>query len=124
MLALMSCIYDSRPELPHRAATPGRAVLKPKPDYSLKDAYNALLDLDFLDLMFHVQAWLPESEPVLYTRDIGITALWSALQPCEQVSYRLPNGGVGTSIMFNMTQGLLPDLSLDDIEAFKVRLGL
>jgi hypothetical protein len=52
VLALLSCIYDGRDTLSvHRAATPGRAVLKPKRNYTEEDAYNALADMFFLELM-------------------------------------------------------------------------
>lgn len=123
VLALLSCIYDSNPPIStHRAATPGRAVLKPSRAYSEKNAYNALSDLFFLELLFNTIAMAPEIQPVLYTRDIGIAAFWAVLQPCKYEVRHASNGKSGASFTFSLAQGLFPSLSDDEVLDLKARI--
>lgn len=125
VLALLSCVYDANPVLStHRAATPGRAVIKPRADYQAADAYNALADLYFVELLVNAHAMFPDVEPVLYTRDVGIAAMWTALQPCEQIAQRLPNGKHRTTVTFTLTTGLFPALNYDEVVGLKTRLAM
>jgi hypothetical protein len=123
VLALLSCIYDSHPTSPHRAATPGRAVIKPTKGYRKEAAYNALADLSFLELMFNTQAMFPEMEPVLYTADVGLAAFWAALQPCRTELAHLGNGKSRTTMTFNMAGGLYPDLTGEEAEQLSNRVS-
>ena len=123
VLALLSCIYDSNPRIStHRAATPGRAVLKPSKAYSEKDAYNSLSDLFFLELLFNTVAMAPEVQPVLYTRDVGIAAFWTVLQPAKYEVRHASNNKSAASITFNVGSGLFPSLSDDEVLALKARV--
>lgn len=123
-LALLSCIYDANPSLSsHRAARPGRAVLKPKAGYDLADAYNAMADLYFVELMANAHATLPHLKQVLYTGDVGIASFWAALQPMNLDTSRLPRGRVRTTVKFNFGAHLFPALDEDGIVALKERLG-
>jgi hypothetical protein len=122
-LAVVSCIYDSNPPAAHKAATPGRAVLKPKPSFSSEDAYNALADLSFLEMMFNVGALFTDLSFVLYTADAGLAAFWTALQPFERELAQLGNGVSRTTMTFNMTCGLYPDLSDDEAQALSNRIS-
>jgi len=125
VIALLSCIYDGGGvSCSHRAATPGRAVLKPKSSYSAEDAYNALADLFFLELMLHIFEFFPEDHPVLYTRDVGITAFWSALQPTQRQRTHLCNQRVKITVTFRLSNGLFPSLTDTELGALKHRLGL
>lgn len=122
-LAVVSCIYDGKPPSTHKAATPGRAVLKPKAGYSAQDAYNALADLSFLELMFNVGALFTETSFVLYTADVGLAAFWAALHPCKRELAYLGGGISRTTMTFNMMGGLYPDLSDDEARALSQRIG-
>jgi hypothetical protein len=122
-LAVVSCIYDSKPPFQHRAATPGRAVLKPRAGYSAEDAYNALADLSFLELMFNVGALFPGTGFVLYTADAGLTAFWSSLHPCERELAHLGGGVSRTTMTFNTTGGLFPDLGEEEAQALSNRIS-
>jgi hypothetical protein len=122
-LALLSCIYDNHPPSAHYTATPGRAVLKPKKNYSAEAAYNALADLFFLELLFNVQTVLPDVNPVLYTADAGLAAFWVALQPCVREVTQVAAGRSRTTVTFNMTGGLFPDLTADEVVLLATRTG-
>ena len=125
VLALLSCIYDANPTIStHRAATPGRAVLKPKATFTREDAYNALTDLYFVELMLNAHAAFPDIQPVLYTRDVGIAAMWTVLQPGELTTEHLPQGRFRTTTTFNLTTGLFPALSDSEVIDLKGRLLL
>lgn len=123
VFALLSCIYDGHHSLPaHRVATPGRAVIKPSTRFSDKDAYNAMADLFFVELMSNVLALFRDMPPVLYTRDIGLASFWSALQPMTlEVEPRL-NGKVVTSGTFQLAR-LFPALQEDELAELKQRLS-
>jgi hypothetical protein len=124
VLALLSCVYDANPVLStHRAAQPGRAVLKPKPDYDLAMAYNAMADLYFVELMVNAQAAFPHMKQVLYTGDVGIASFWTAIQPMSTELLNLPYGRMRTTAKFNLGANLFPALSEDGVMALKERLG-
>lgn len=79
---MLSCLYDNAPNLPsHKVYRPGRAVLKPAELGSADGVYNALADLSHLEMMLGAIATLPNYQPVLYTRDQGLAAFWTALAP-------------------------------------------
>lgn len=122
-LAVVSCIYDGNPPSTVKAATPGRAVLKPKANYTLEDAYNALADLSFLEFMFNAGALFTGTSFVLYTADAGLGALWAALHPCERELAHLGNGIYRTTMTFNMAGGLFPSLSDDEVQSLANRIS-
>ena len=125
VLCLMSCIYDANPKLSaHITARPGRAVLKPKSEgrFNFPEAYNALSDLQFIELMLHAHAIFPEVQPVLYTRDEGLAALWSVLQPAKLSVEQRGNGKLRTSAVFSLRQGLFPTLDQSELLELKSRL--
>lgn len=82
VFALLSCLYDNTPSRPtHKASTPGRAILKPSQLLEAEGRYNALADLLHIELMLGAIAAIPNYQPVLYTRDVGLAAFWTALAP-------------------------------------------
>ena len=124
VLALLSCIYDANPALStHRAAQPGRAVLKPKLRYDLADAYNAMVDLYFLELLVNSHSVFPHMKQVLYTGDVGIASFWAALQPLAATTVHLPRGRLRTTATFNVGAHLFPALSEDGVAALKQRIS-
>jgi len=124
VLSLLSCIYDSGPNVPdHRSAKPGRAVVKPGPNYSEEDAYNALADLYALELLHNAHALFSNQRAVLYTADIGMASMWTATQPCTRQATHLPNGRSRTTVNFRLDQGLFPALLPDDVAALSQRLA-
>lgn len=125
VLALLSCVYDANPELStHRAATPGRAVLKPKTDFNKKDAYNAIADLFALELLHNAHALFPSVKPVLYTQDVGMAALWTATQPCTTEVTHGANGKVRTTVSFALGGGLFPALAHAEVATLRTRLQM
>jgi hypothetical protein len=123
VLALLSCIYDSRDALStHRAATPGRAVLKPNKKYAEEDAYNALADMFFLELLLNSFEMFPDAKPVLYTRDVGLAALWAAIQPTRRVVTKLDGSRSMTTINFPLSKALFPSLAEPELRKLGERL--
>jgi hypothetical protein len=123
VLALLSCVYDANPAIStHRAATPGRAVIKPMQNYENKNAYNALADMFALELLHNAHAIFPTLKPVLYTQDVGMASLWTATQPCTRLVTSGPNGRVRTTVSFGLNRGLFPALSEDEVVALSTRL--
>ncbi|MDN4592137.1 hypothetical protein DBA29_27020 [Xenophilus aerolatus] len=122
-LALLSCVYDGHSPLSdHRAARPGRALIKPKREYTPGMAYNAAADMFALEALHHMHSILPQLDPVLYTDDIGMAAFWIATQPSARTSIGKPNGKVQTMATFPLRKGLFPALDEEGISALHRRL--
>lgn len=76
-LACFSALYD---DVHGKAASIGRKLLKPKPNYTEADAYNAISDLRHIELAAASNAMF-ENEPfALCTADQGLAEFWSALK--------------------------------------------
>ncbi|MBX9868740.1 MAG: hypothetical protein K2X63_02995 [Burkholderiaceae bacterium] len=58
---------------------PAKKLLKPKPEYTKKDARNALSDLLALDLLITAFADFPDQSVVLLTNDKDLALLWVGL---------------------------------------------
>jgi hypothetical protein len=116
VVALLSCLYDSHDAPSHAAFRPGRAVLKPTGNYVEADAYNALTDLSFLELLLQFPLSTPGSEYVMYTRDKGLASLWSALRPW------ILQDTAGPTPMFTLDRSLFPGLTNDGASALAGRL--
>ncbi|SEK13086.1 MULTISPECIES: hypothetical protein [unclassified Variovorax] len=119
VLAVLSCLYDNvaRP-LHKKILKPGRAVLKPKPEYSEGDAYAALSDLLFLELLVSMKGNGLAQRPVFYTHDLGLAAFWSALDPRDFSG----NGQQGATGRFSLSPALLPALDEEQCAALLARL--
>lgn len=117
VVALLSCLYDGHDAPSHPAFRPGRAVLKPTATYTKSDAYNALADLSFLELMLQFPSVTPGVEYVLYTRDKGLAALWSALRP-----WLAQDAGASLTPMFTLDRSMFPGLTEDEAVALAGRL--
>lgn len=116
VVALLSCLYDNNPALPkHRVFKPGRAVLKPSMDFGDADAYNALADMSFIELLWNAEALTPDVEPVLYTQDVGIAAFWTALQASGHVLNDRGRGIVSTTVHFSLTSDMFPALTGEQV---------
>lgn len=72
-IAALSCVVAPQ------HACPARRVLKPKGDYAESDAYNALADLQKLELLLNHIAMFSDEELMLCTRDVGLARFWTAL---------------------------------------------
>ncbi len=123
VLALLSCVYDEPTPTKQKATTPGRAVIKPRANYTNEDAYNALADLFFLELLFNAHGLFEDLEPVLYTQDVGLAAFWTVLQPCRKHVTHLPHGRSKVTVTFNIAPGLFPVLSEEDTLELSARLA-
>jgi hypothetical protein len=75
VIATLSCLYEDT----HGLISVGRTILKPKPNYSRNDAYNALSDIGHIELALAGNTYFPENGFHLCTRDIGIAMLWSTI---------------------------------------------
>lgn len=122
VMALLSCVYDGGSNQGTRAATPGRTVIKPNKTYDRKQAYAAVADLYMLEFLFNIQTFFPDSSTVLYTKDCGLTALWTSLQPSQLRHTALPNGMHQASISFPLDRCLFPALEADDTLKLKERV--
>jgi len=60
---------------------PAKSLLKPKRDYSSKDAYNALCDLVALELLIACVCLFPAKPVTLLTCDRNLALLWVGLDP-------------------------------------------
>lgn len=108
VLAVLSCLYDNVHSHIHpKVLKPGRAVVKPKTNYSESDAYAALCDLLFLQFVVLMKGHRLAQRPVFYTHDIGLAAFWSALNP---QSFSHDGQGAATSD-FTLAPSLFPALS-------------
>jgi hypothetical protein len=74
MFAVMSTLFESNREM-----SIGRSLLKPKPNYNVADAYNAISDLRAIELLVGSHAMAPTHPPALATDDIALVKFWCAL---------------------------------------------
>lgn len=119
VLAVLSCLYDNVSGSIHRKILkPGRAILKPKKEYSEGDAYAALADLLFLELIISIKGSGLSERPVFYTHDLGLAAFWSALNLREFSS----NRGQGVTGSMTLTPALFPTLNEGQCAALLSRL--
>ncbi len=94
---------------------PARLVLKPSPDYSDGDAFNAMLDLTALDMLIRGIANLPDRRMQLCTGDKGLAKFWCAIQVSD---FRVE----GSSCCYSLTPNeaiLPPDLVEEWLERTK-----
>ena len=122
VVALLSCVYDSIKGNHNRAQTPGRSVIKPKKKYDERTAYGAISDLYMLEFLHNIQAIAPKKSRVFYTQDVGLAALWTAMQPCQRTVINHPNGRKNVRIESPLDNGLFPALLLDETLQLKQRL--
>lgn len=122
VIALLSCVYDGGQKCNHKVVTPGRAVIKPKPNYDESSAYNAITDLFMLNCLHSIQALFPERSIVFYTQDVGLASLWVAMQPCQRIAKPNSVGQYKTTVTFPLDGGLFPALSPDETLELKHRL--
>lgn len=76
-LACFSALYD---DVNGKTASIGRKLLKPKPNYTGADAYNAISDLRHIELAAASNAVLDNEPFALCTADQGLAEFWSALE--------------------------------------------
>lgn len=114
LMACLSCLYEGSSAT---GKSPGRLVIKPKPDYTEQMAHNALMDLYGLNLLIQGSANL-NSNIALCTCDKGLLRFWCAL--------KVKSGGVVTSdgIHFNIefSDEMFPKLSPHEITMLKQRV--
>ena len=123
VIAAISCIYDSSPELPsHKIYRPGRAIIKPKPKYTSKMSYNAVADIFSLEILINSYALLNNCDTVIYTEDQGLVAFWTALKPSEFRSENFSLNKGRAIVKITMTSALTPALNEDERVALAGRL--
>lgn len=122
VLALLSCVYDGGRVRRHKVEIPGRAVIKPKRCYDGHAAYSAIADLYMLEFLHNIQALFPDNSTVFYTQDVGLAAMWTAMQPCQRTVTKNLIGHFNTKITFPLDGGLFPALSPDETLELKHRL--
>lgn len=131
-LAALSCLYDGtsakkshttrdanhdqisdlRKDTNKKILTPGRSIIKPTYNYSAGAAYNALADLNSLEIFARFNLF-PEFRNVYLTHDIGLAAYWTSLHPT-----------VGNSGMYELhfSPALFPALNNDEVSQLLARL--
>lgn len=75
-LSVLSCLYD---DVHGRLPSIGREIIKPKSDYSVQAAYNAISDLRHVEMAAAGQTYFSEGAFSLCTCDWALAMLWSAL---------------------------------------------
>lgn len=109
----LSCLYERKDGVEPLI---GRKVLKPKPGYSKSDAYNAISDISFLE-MLALSNGLGIENFSFCTRDKHLAALWCSLKLTAAVW----QDGNAT---FNVTlqESLFPRLNTVQIQDLKGRI--
>ena len=76
-LACFSALYE---DVNGENVSIGRKVLKPRPNYSAADAYNAISDIRHIELAAASNAVLDKEPFALCTADQGLAEFWSAIE--------------------------------------------
>lgn len=123
VVAALSCLYEDPQSPPGCVYRPGRAVLKPKPQYSEQDAYNANADLDALELLVSSTTLLVGYHGVFFTEDVGLVAFWTALSAKHAYAEPTSPGKARTTVVLTLTKALVPSLSEDERAELGLRLA-
>lgn len=113
-VALLSCLAENRHGDKKSA---GRAVLKPRAGFNVRDAHNAVSDIHLLEFLIASSAY--HLGPVaLCTMDEGLARLWMKLK--VSVADRTIANDI--NFRFSIDEGLFPRLSQEQLQ--EVRLAL
>lgn len=99
VIAALSCVVAPQ------GACPARRVLKPASGYTEQQAYNALADLQKLEILFNQMATFPDDRLMLCTQDVGLSLFWTALS--AKVS---PEPNNRMTLTFAWPNPLFPDV--------------
>lgn len=105
--ALLSCLGEKRDG---SQLSPGRRILKPKPNYTHQNAYNAISDLQYLEFLIAASA-NPQGPVALCTTDRGLAEFWLALSPTK--AQRDSDNDINFKLKFD--KKLMPRLSNDQL---------
>jgi hypothetical protein len=94
-------------------AGPAKRLLKPSSDYSAQDAYNALADLQSLEMLMRLYATYPQEKIMLCTGDKNLALFWSGIRASNFISI-----GHQTSFTISPVEALLPNVSSDLLAAY------
>ena len=107
VLAVLSVLYD---DTQGKVPSIGRRLLKPKSDYSLHDAYNAISDLRHIELAALSHAVIDDGAFSLCTNDHALAEFWCSLSP---YGFRTPDALL--NIGYTIGIELMPRLSAVEI---------
>ena len=114
VICALSCVYES----PSSAdGSIGRGVLKPHLSYVEDDAYNAVADVQALEV-FGVTLAVSGGRAALVTRDRALTNLWLCLH-----MDRLAFGDEQFNTTMTPSPDLFPDLSEEEVRDLVIRLA-
>lgn len=103
-ILVLSCLYEENNNNVFKAA---RKVLKPKKNYSIEDAYNAISDINSL-LLFVQYLSMFDFPHSICTCDKALTAFWAAINPIE---ITITNSKI--NLEFNINEYLFPRLNTE-----------
>ncbi len=111
---IVSCLYDPKDGSSY---LPARKILKPKENYTKKEAYNAIADINAITLFIQSLSLQNFMMPVC-TCDKPLAAFWAAINPLKRT---VKNKKI--NIEFQPTKYLFPRLSTKEIESFASNLN-
>lgn len=101
---VISCLYERNDNKYFKAA---RKVLKPTSRYTEVDAYNTISDINALNIF--IQLWSIFKQPYpICTRDEGLVAFWSGLNPIK-----ISSRNKKIDIEFTFNECLFPSLNTE-----------
>lgn len=115
VVAALSCLYD---DVHGNIFSIGRKLLKPKPAYDSRAAFNALADLRHIEIAAAGQIYFGKQGFALSTCDIALASLWCALSPTGTFSAEHE-----IEFTFNLSQELFPRLNHNEIQQLHDRLA-
>ncbi|MGY4570786.1 hypothetical protein [Bradyrhizobium sp. USDA 3256] len=97
VLAVLSAVFVAN------GASPAKRLLKFKPGYREKDAYNALVDLRSLEMLIYLFAWFPDAPTMLCTADKDLALFWTGIRASN-----FERKDAGVSFSLSPIDALLP----------------
>ncbi len=88
--------------------SPAKRLLKPSPDYSAEDAYNALADLRSLEMLMCLFALFPDQRIMLCTGDKNLALFWAGIRASN-----FAWAGKAATFTLSPVEAFLPNVSTE-----------
>jgi len=114
LITALACVFENKHG---NGLLIARRILKPLPSYSSRNAFNAVSDLRAIEMLIAGMCINHTKNISLMTCDIGIAALWCALNPKR---FRMDSGK--PKFELSLSQDLFPRMRLEELNQLSLEI--